>query len=344
MDQHTHVADCIPFNMWVCNHSLLCDVQSQEKAITMYVLPVSLRTIGPLVCLHYLLDRRILLAMSACDIVSTIGYALQPFLAEQGYPSSFVWAVGNKQSCAAVGALTQFGFSAHYYSAFLAFYFVSTIRYGTRETAFAQKYEKWFHGFILLWSISTPIAGLVMDIFHPNPLGPGCWVNCYPNGECTGYTEYAVTLAYAMGGLPVVISFFGIFVCNMLLFCYVRETVREGERKSRENEAKLAAYRHRSDVPGGRSLSLMDENSTQIPSGNVLRSTDKQWKRVKEVGQQSFLYVFAYISCYVGAVVKQSMDSQDFERVEGSGAYFLPMLILQSLLLPAQGKVLLLIR
>ena len=147
--------------------------------------------------------------MSGCDIISTIGYAAQPFLALQGYPNSFVWAIGNRQSCAAVGALTQFGFSAHFYSASLAFYFVSTIRYGMRETAFAKKFEKWIHSFILQWSISTPIAGLVMDIFHPNPLGPGCWVNCYPNGECAGYTEYAVTLAYGLGGAALSHQFLG---------------------------------------------------------------------------------------------------------------------------------------
>ena len=148
----------------------------------------------------------------------------------------------------------------------------------------------------------------------------------------------------AWGGLPFLISFLGISVCNLLLFCYVRSTVREGERKAKENESKLARYRHGSDVSGTQSLSQIVENSNQTPSGSILRSTDKQWKRVKEVGQQSFLYVWAYISCYFWTILKQILDSQEFEKVEGSGAYFLPMLILQSLLLPSQGKILLLIR
>ena len=148
----------------------------------------------------------------------------------------------------------------------------------------------------------------------------------------------------AWGGLPFLISFLGISVCNLLLFCYVRSTVREGERKAKENESKLARYRHGSDVSGTQSWSQIVENSNQTPSGSILRSTDKQWKRVKEVGQQSFLYVWAYISCYFWTILKQILDSQEFEKVEGSGAYFLPMLILQSLLLPSQGKILLLIR
>ncbi|KAL3932013.1 MAG: hypothetical protein SGBAC_011047 [Bacillariaceae sp.] len=113
----------------------------------------------------------------------------------------------------------------------------------------------------------------------------------------------------------------------MLLFCYVRQTVREGEQKAKENEYKLVSYRQSSDVTGTQSLSQIDPSSgLPRPSGNVLRSTDKQWKRVKEVGQQSFLYVWAYLSCYFWPTVKQIMDSQDFEKVEGSEAYFLPIL------------------
>ena len=70
---------------------------------------------------------------------------------------------------------------------------------------------------------------------------------------------------------------------------------------------------------------------------SVLRSSDKQWKRVKEVGTQSFLYVGSYFLCMIWTIIKQSLDGQDFDNVEGSGSVFLPLLILQSIFLPIQG-------
>ncbi|KAL3938819.1 MAG: hypothetical protein SGBAC_006343 [Bacillariaceae sp.] len=322
---------------------------TQQKVISLLGIPTAILSVaGSSLIIHHVLQnskktpyRRILLAMSACDILGTFGYAMQPFFVPTGYFNSYVWAFGNKTTCSALGALTQFALSAHFYSAFLSFYFVSTIRYGMREDAFAKKYERWLHAFILLWSIGTSIAGVVMDFFRANVLGPGCWVNSFPD-ECIPEEGCNIELiGWIIGGLPTLLAFIGIIVNNLILYCFVRRTVKEGEKKALQNESRLAMYNKsqpNNKVEESAEMSLAGVSQRSIGTrGTVLRSSDKQWQRVREVGKQSFLYVFAFFMCYIWSLIKHGLDGQNFDEIEGSGAYFLPILLLQAFFLPLQG-------
>lgn len=347
---------------------------TQQKVISVLGIPTALLSVaGSSLIIHHVLQnskktpyRRILLGMSGCDIISTFGYVMQPFMSPTGYFNSYVWAFGNQGTCSALGAIIQFAFASHMYSAFLAFYFVCTIRFGVREDKFSKKYERWIHGFILTWSIGTTIAGLVLDIFRANVLGPGCWINSFPDPclpeegcqveliawvagmsrqNCAKFCRQVVThsLPLLSGGLPTLVCFVCIIVCNLILYCFVRRTVREGEKRALQNESRLASYNHQSSRSVSvDSLDMSAANATTNSGGgtsrrSILRSSDKQWQRVREVGKQSFLYVSAFLFCYIWSFFKQGLDGQNFDEIEGSGAYFLPLLILQALCLPAQG-------
>lgn len=72
-------------------------------------------------------------------------------------------------------------------------------------------------------------------------------------------------------------------------------------------------------------------------TSSVLRSSDREWKRVQEVGTQSFLYVGSYFLCFIWSMTKQSLDGQGFDKLEGSGSIFFPLLILGSIFLPIHG-------
>jgi len=320
---------------------------TQQKVISILSIPTAvLSVIGSSLIIRNVLQnskrtpyRRILLSMSFCDIVATFGYAMQPFLGPTGYFNSYVWAFGTKGTCTALGALSQFAFTSHFYSAMLSFYFVSSIRYGMKEDAFAKKYERWIHALILTWSIGTSIAGIVLDFFRANILGPGCWVNSFPD-ECLDITCDVALIGWIIGGLPSMLCFCSIAVNNLLLYCFVRKTVKEGERKAFENEFRLSSYQSQNNVMEIPVAGLQGGQSTRslgTKKRSVLRSSEKQWERVRSVGRQSFLYVSAYFTCYSFSMVKHALDGNNFDEIEGSGAYFLPLLILQTIFLPAQG-------
>ncbi|CAJ1962356.1 unnamed protein product [Cylindrotheca closterium] len=320
---------------------------TQQKVISVIGIPTAILSVaGSSLIIHHVLQnskktpyRRILLALSCCDIIATFGYIMQPFFVPTGYFNSYVWAFGNKTTCSVLGALTQFAFASHFYGAFLSFYFVSTIRYGMREDAFSKKYERWLHLFIVIWSVGTSVAGLVMDIFRANVLGPGCWVNTFPD-ECIPEEGCNVELiGWVFGGLPSLFCFIAIIVNNLILYCFVRQTVKEGEKKALQNESRLAMYNStRSGMDASvEEVSLAGASTRSVGTRSVLRSSEKQLQRVRDVGKQSFLYVSAFFLCYIWSLVKHGLDGQNFDEIEGSGAYFLPLLILQAIFLPAQG-------
>jgi amino acid transporter len=164
--------------------------RSQQVAISAAQLSTSLLSlVGSSLIIHNVRRikkktpyRRILLALSACDIISTIGWLMQPFLTPRNAPDPWVWAIGNDATCVMLGALSQFGFSAHWYSGMLSFYFLLKVKFGMREKTFELKYERWIHASIILFSISTAIAGIFLGVFRPMIVAPGCWVSAPPEG------------------------------------------------------------------------------------------------------------------------------------------------------------------
>ena len=174
-------------------------------------------------------------------------------------------------------------------------------------------------------------------------------------------------MAWIFGGLPIILSILTISISNLILYCHVRSTVKRGQARALAMEERMAAYNKaqatgqereeeeeddddQDDDEEGeiRKLSLSERLSARLSGrskssgrserpSSVLRSSDREWQRVKEVGTQSFLYVGSYFLCFIWSIVKGSLDGQGFDKLEGSGTIFFPLVLLQSFFLPIHG-------
>lgn len=100
-----------------------------------------------------------------------------------------------------------------------------------------------------------------------------------------------------MGGAPTLLSLFSIIINNLWLNCYVRTTVREGQLNALETEKELASYRSHQQVRDVPTDNPNDMDSIAHVRASVLTSSEKQWKRVRDVLKQSFLSgsAFAFV-------------------------------------------------
>lgn len=293
--------------------------------------------------------------------------------------------------------MTQFGLSAHWFSGLISVYFLMTIRFGVKQATIAKALP-FLQGFIIAWSVGTAIAGAVMQKFHPLGSSPGCWVG--GDSFCQGDDcDTTVLLGWIIGGIPTILMLIFVIVNNLILYCHIRRTVVEGQRRALEAQMELSRYSSRNgsakaSVRSGRmsgksrdlrasgdsrdsrsaissdlsfasavshtgevqtinrqgsrnsllsklgrsDRSLFSTGAPVTPLKNsILRSSEKQWKRVQEVGRQSFLYVGAYLLSFGWTFIINYLDSKNFEFKENAASFFLPLLVLQSLLLPTMG-------
>ncbi|CAJ1937660.1 unnamed protein product [Cylindrotheca closterium] len=330
--------------------------------------------------------RRIMLALSVSNIISTLGWMLQPFLVpRKNVPDPWVYAVGNDASCVMLGAISQFSvISQPLYLAFLSLYFLLTVKFGVKQRDFEAKYERWIHASIVLIAVSTAMGGIFLGLFRPNVISPGCWVNHDPQDEgCNGRWCREKTFALVFGAIPSLASLLVIFGSNLMLYVHVRTTVIEGQKKSMSSEMKLtdfqASLMSSSPAPlppGSTSRTFSDTQQQQqqqqqqvdecnvgtreeavdarkkythsnasfsdisVWSGvgggdakrSVLRSSNKQWKRVRQVGRQAFLYVGAYLLAFSWSLALHCcLIILDVEHRQGSEDVVFPLMVLQAI-------------
>ncbi|CAJ1947341.1 unnamed protein product [Cylindrotheca closterium] len=287
--------------------------------------------------------RRLMIALSICDIFSTVAYVLQPFLGPRESPYAYAQTIGNDATCTLMGAWSQLTFMAHWYSAALSFYFVSTVRYGVSETTFARKYERWIHFIIVTFHTVTAVVGAIGDVYFQRQINPGCWV-AEPPYTCSGMNCHSELIAYIFG-FPTVIALFVVLINNRLLYTHVKKTIVEGHRKAIEAEKRLRMYQQRqqeqplqsSDTTKREGTTSPDQTNTGTPT-SALQSSDKQWERVRQVRIQSTLYVVAYLITFAWSAIINILNSRRFqEQYEYAGRLYLPLLVLQSIFLPSQG-------
>ena len=142
--------------------------------------------------------QRLLLAMSVCDIVSSLTLAAGSFL----YPketSDKVWVswkclnlihmlwnilqsietwysrkprdfnskvIGNDASCSAIGFLNQVSYSGILYNGMLSFYFLFTARFGMKNEQIQKRIEPAMHIFSIGFPFVTAFVGLFMGVYH----------------------------------------------------------------------------------------------------------------------------------------------------------------------------------
>lgn len=116
---------------------------------------------------------RLLLAMSICDIVSSITLGVASFL----YPketSNKAWAFGNDASCSAIGFLNQISYAGTFYNGMLSFYFLFTARFALKNEHIQKRIEPLMHSVSLGFPISTAFVGLFLKVYAEPEVNIGC--------------------------------------------------------------------------------------------------------------------------------------------------------------------------
>jgi len=120
------------------------------------------------------------MGMSMMDCINTVAWLLQPFLVPRA--SGRLWAVGNQQSCQAVGFFSQLGSSVTVYNAVLAINFWLVVVLGMPDATIRSKYEPYMHGFAVLYPLVTAAIAAGLHIMYSElELGMACWICKYTN-------------------------------------------------------------------------------------------------------------------------------------------------------------------
>ena len=315
---------------------------TQEKVLSLLpIFPGILSVCGSLTIISMVMCskvkspyKRLLLGMSICDTVLSLTIPFHAFLLPKE-TSRRVWAFGNYNSCAAMGALLQFSISALLYNSMLSFYFLVRVRLSWTETDIGRYVEPVLHSVALGFPLVSSIAGLAVGIFHETDVGLECYIGNYPyNCEYDPDTKcLGPQLAWALGGFPMLFTFVSLLVNNLVIYCHVRRTIHKGQRLQRQFTHSLmnnGAGRSSSSAMNGRlsssssrfsssfsrlrissswrqsnrasaTSSGMAVNNSDNNNRNLTRPratttvSDAQTRRVQAVATQAILYVAAFI-------------------------------------------------
>jgi len=167
---------------------------------------------------------RIMLVLSACNILSSITIAINHYLLPSG---TGVWAIGNSATCQARGFLIQFSsFSAIWYNGLLSYYFLFTVLSQARRKDYVRTLEPWMH----LTGVFFPVAAVT-----------GLFLGWYDSDLCWIEDE---TIKYIVAGIPLLFVYLSMIVNYSAIYAIVRKAVRKTVR-SPEHFAGSASVQRR---------------------------------------------------------------------------------------------------
>ncbi len=325
--------------------STLTDKQEQILSV-LCVTSGALSILGSLTIVYNVVQKRyvnttsydrLILGLSLADIVASLSFIFSPFFVPSE-TSQRVWAMGSQTTCSFLGWMTQFGLAAVWYNALLSFYYLFTVRLRIPRDIFAKKYEKWFHLSAWIFFSITASIGSTFDWYSEFQINQGCWLGEIPKGceaseTCTGT---GLLVGWIFGGVPMLITFLALTINNILIYVYVRDTLRptttgrpsfndattrtdtvDGARKSRPLTGGISLVGQASHTP--------EEEELDRP----------QQTQVREVASQGFLYVGTFFMSYTPAFVVRLVDGIGLGTSDEARIF--PLLVLNSFLLPLQG-------
>lgn len=226
---------------------------------------------------------RLMLGISASDLVGSFGYALYPFIGPRE-TSPRIWAIGSDATCNFAGFLTQLGFAAVIYNGFLSFYYLLTIRYMMPRQKFAKKVEPYIHAFAILFPAITASVGAGMGFYSEVQVGFGCWVNDYPRGcveDCL-----SEEIGWFFAGTPVFFSCFALIINHSLVYLNVRKVF----------------------------------NTVEVVNFNRIQRQNIQ---KREVAVQGFLYVGSFFFCFWSPIGVRGIEAFSYDVVDESKIYWI---------------------
>ena len=102
---------------------------------------------------------RIVFALSASDIVFSSTFIAGVFL-PPSETSPRLYAVGNDQTCALLGVVSQLGVTTILYNGMLSTYYFCTVRLAMKRKVFEHRIERWMHAGIIGFAVVTAVLGL----------------------------------------------------------------------------------------------------------------------------------------------------------------------------------------
>lgn len=250
---------------------------------------------------------RIILGLSSCDIVSSITYAVAPFLLPSA-TSKRVWALGNDTTCTWLGFLSQLAcFWSIWYNCILSFYYLLTVRFQVKRNDFTRKYELWLHLSGAIFFPLTSLIGLIGDWYSEMRYAMMCWIGEVPKG-CSNC--YGVPIAYTFGAAPTIITLISVITNNIIIYIFVRK--------------KLST-----PLP-------IESDHFDIENLSLSRRQNAQQKLRNEAAIQGFLYVTTFLLTFLPAFAIQVLEGMVLLGEENLQQMY-PLLVLNSILLPLQG-------
>lgn len=317
---------------------------------------------------------RLLLALSTCDIIASITFALSPVLLSKE-TSQRAWASGNDATTNMLGFFTQFSFSAILYNGMLSYYYLLTVRFGVKRKEFTEKYEKWMHIITLSFFLITATVGAIMGFYNEVEISQGAWVANWPEGcEATDscMSQY-IGLIYA--ALPTIFTFVSLIVNNTVIYFYVRRKLDVVQAPGSMHDSMGCVDTHtdvtslsRGTVPLPQSPTLpipVNQDAPQSPNSvrpvgitlanandkfNTSLSSFRTWDssnnsrrgpsraatpHVREVATQGLLYVGAFLVSYTAGGILRTLEVLDYTASDEGKIYWL--LVLDAFLKPLQG-------
>lgn len=200
---------------------------------------------------------RIAFGMSLGDIFASSAHFTSTFLNPSSASPKLWGAFGTQATCSIQGFIAMLGsVSAPTYNLALCVYYLCVIKYNMRDSQFVKKVEPFFHGFAIIWSLSTALITLATKSINQG-IGGSCHINPYPRGcdkdgpiECER-GKMAEEMRWLFLAIPVLLLFIAINVVMATLWYSVRrqEIVMESysfrlslERRMEQDEARRGCW------------------------------------------------------------------------------------------------------
>mmetsp|Transcript_43928 Transcript_43928/g.105980 ORF Transcript_43928/g.105980 Transcript_43928/m.105980 type:complete len:468 (+) Transcript_43928:226-1629(+) len=162
---------------------------------------------------------------------------------------------------------------------------------------------------------------------------PSCWIDEWPKGCSnepghTGQKCYSSILVWLFGGWLVVFTFSSIFVCQIMIWRFVRRRTRA---------SMVSAALSGNDCGPIRPISTGDLGAQQPKETNIMRT--KQLQRLRLVSSQAFLFVASFFACSIwmfllGIGEIRAVTVQEEMKIMLD---MYPILVLSSVVTPLQG-------
>lgn len=275
---------------------------------------------------------RLMLGFSFLDALSSLGHV--------GFSS---WSIpaevtsGNWALCQAGAFLVHQMLGTTLYSAYLALFFVLSIRYEVREVWMAKWLEPWMHASAILVPMITGGIAVAKDYFSPLHMIPGTsWFDAYPPGcedvdinSCIRVTSSFMALVCA--AFPIVLSVLVSTVCMVLLVQKVRQT----ELLMRQYQQQPQQLDHPEDPPQSTTATTTTTRPSP-PREAVARSLAS----TKRVTIQALLYIGVFFVTYLALFVVQILiQAVNLPETSEYRHVWFPWSLLVKIFVPLQGAL-----